>query len=101
MLPLSKSVRTLAVIGPLADHRRAMLGNWAVAGREEDAITPLEGLKAALGDQTRLIVAKGADIETAARNAKAWISGAIAAADRFTVGHGHGPIHHFYGINPA
>lgn len=46
-------------------------------------------------------LAKGADIETAARNAKTWISGAIAAADRFTVGHGHGPIHHFYGINPA
>ena len=63
-MPLSKSVRTLAVIGPLADHRRAMLGNWAVAGREEDAITPLEGLKAALGDKTRLIVAKGADIDS-------------------------------------
>ena len=33
VLPLSKSVRTLAVSGPLADHRRAILGNWAVAGR--------------------------------------------------------------------
>ncbi|HEY1033535.1 MAG TPA: glycoside hydrolase family 3 N-terminal domain-containing protein [Pseudoxanthomonas sp.] len=64
VLPLSKSVRTLAVIGPLADHRRAMLGNWAVAGREEDAITPLEGLKAALGDKTRIVVAKGADIDS-------------------------------------
>lgn len=63
VLPLSKSVRTLAVIGPLADHRRAMLGNWAVAGREEDAVTPVEGLKAALGGETRLIVAKGAEIE--------------------------------------
>lgn len=63
VLPLSKSVRTLAVIGPLADHRRAMLGNWAVAGREEDAVTPVEGLKAALGTGTRLIVAKGAEIE--------------------------------------
>ena len=64
VLPLAKSVRTLAVIGPLADHRRAMLGNWAVAGREEDAVTPLEGLKAALGDRTRLVVAKGADIDS-------------------------------------
>lgn len=64
VLPLSKSVRTLAVIGPLADHRRAMLGNWAVAGREEDAITPLEGLKSALGDKTRIVVAKGADIDS-------------------------------------
>jgi len=41
-------------------------------------------------------LAKGDDLETAVRNAKAWVSGAIAAADRLDVGHGHGPIHHFY-----
>jgi hydroxymethylpyrimidine/phosphomethylpyrimidine kinase len=41
-------------------------------------------------------LAKGADMETAVRNAKAWVSAAIAAADRFSVGHGHGPIHHFH-----
>ena len=41
-------------------------------------------------------LAKGAELETAVRNAKAFVSAAIAAADRFTVGHGHGPIHHFY-----
>ena len=43
-------------------------------------------------------LAKGADMETAVRNAKAWISAAIAAADRFSVGYGHGPIHHFHGF---
>ena len=41
-------------------------------------------------------LAKGDEMETAVRNAKAWISAAIAAADHFTVGHGHGPIHHFH-----
>jgi hydroxymethylpyrimidine/phosphomethylpyrimidine kinase len=41
-------------------------------------------------------LAKGDDMETAVRNAKKWISAAIAAADRFTVGHGHGPVHHFH-----
>jgi hydroxymethylpyrimidine/phosphomethylpyrimidine kinase len=41
-------------------------------------------------------LAKGADLPTAVRNAKSWISAAIAQADRFTVGHGHGPIHHFH-----
>ena len=41
-------------------------------------------------------LAKGADMETAVRNAKVWVSEAIAAADRFAVGHGHGPIHHFH-----
>jgi hydroxymethylpyrimidine/phosphomethylpyrimidine kinase len=41
-------------------------------------------------------LAKGEDMETAVRNAKAWVSAAIAAADRFAVGHGYGPIHHFH-----
>ena len=43
-------------------------------------------------------LAKGADMETAVRQAKAWVSAAIAAADRLGVGHGHGPIHHFHGF---
>jgi hydroxymethylpyrimidine/phosphomethylpyrimidine kinase len=41
-------------------------------------------------------LAKGEDLERAVRNAKAWVSAAIAAADRFSVGRGHGPIHHFH-----
>ena len=41
-------------------------------------------------------LAKGADLETAVRNAKSFVSAAIASADRFAVGHGHGPIHHFH-----
>jgi hydroxymethylpyrimidine/phosphomethylpyrimidine kinase len=41
-------------------------------------------------------LAKGEELETAIRYAKAWISAAIAAADRFSVGHGHGPVHHFH-----
>jgi hydroxymethylpyrimidine/phosphomethylpyrimidine kinase len=41
-------------------------------------------------------LAKGEDLATAARNAKTFISSALAAADRFSVGHGHGPVHHFH-----
>jgi len=41
-------------------------------------------------------LAKGEEMTTAVRNAKTWVSAAIAAADRFSVGHGHGPIHHFH-----
>lgn len=41
-------------------------------------------------------LAKGEDLETAVRTAKAWISAAIAAADRLDVGRGHGPVHHFH-----
>jgi hydroxymethylpyrimidine/phosphomethylpyrimidine kinase len=43
-------------------------------------------------------LAKGEELEAAVRAAKAWVSAAIAAADRLGVGHGHGPIHHFHGF---
>ena len=43
-------------------------------------------------------LAKGDDLETVVRNAKAWITKAIAAADDLGVGHGNGPIHHFHGF---
>ncbi len=42
---------------------------------------------------------KGNDLETAVRNAKTYVSAAIAAADQLGVGRGHGPIHHFHGFD--
>ncbi|MEQ4618288.1 MAG: bifunctional hydroxymethylpyrimidine kinase/phosphomethylpyrimidine kinase [Corticimicrobacter sp.] len=36
------------------------------------------------------------DVPAAARRAKDYISQAIAHADELQVGHGHGPVHHFY-----
>ena len=42
---------------------------------------------------------KGDDLETAVGKAKAYISAAIAAADRLGVGQGHGPIHHFHAFD--
>jgi hydroxymethylpyrimidine/phosphomethylpyrimidine kinase len=44
-------------------------------------------------------LAKGDDMETAVRGAKAYITAAIAAADRLGVGHGHGPIHHLHRLD--
>ena len=41
-------------------------------------------------------LAKGKNLEAAVRDAKVYITAAIAAADRLDVGHGHGPVHHFY-----
>jgi hydroxymethylpyrimidine/phosphomethylpyrimidine kinase len=41
-------------------------------------------------------LAKGEAMEAAVRNAKAFVSAAIAAGDRLDVGHGHGPVHHFH-----
>ncbi|HHP7233252.1 MAG TPA: bifunctional hydroxymethylpyrimidine kinase/phosphomethylpyrimidine kinase [Desulfobacterales bacterium] len=41
-------------------------------------------------------LACGADIETAVRDAKAFITGAIKAGAAYRLGHGHGPVHHFH-----
>lgn len=41
-------------------------------------------------------LAKGLDLVAAAREAKVYVTAAIAAADRLTVGHGHGPLNHFW-----
>ncbi len=40
-------------------------------------------------------LAKGMPLTEAVREAKAYVTAAIAAADRLTVGSGHGPVHHF------
>ena len=61
VLPLGKSLRTLAVIGPLADDGGTMIGNWAGRGRPEDAVTPLRGLREALGEGVRVLHARGTD----------------------------------------
>jgi hydroxymethylpyrimidine/phosphomethylpyrimidine kinase len=44
-------------------------------------------------------LAKGRDLITAVQEAKAYVTAAIAAADQLTVGHGHGPLHHFHAFH--
>ena len=61
ILPLKKS-GTIAVVGPLADSRRNMLGTWSVSGEWEKAVTVLEGIKSVAGAGTKIIHAKGANI---------------------------------------
>ncbi|MCC6888582.1 MAG: bifunctional hydroxymethylpyrimidine kinase/phosphomethylpyrimidine kinase [Hyphomicrobiales bacterium] len=41
-------------------------------------------------------LARGLDLATAAREAKVYVSEAIAAAARIAVGSGNGPVHHFH-----
>jgi hydroxymethylpyrimidine/phosphomethylpyrimidine kinase len=41
-------------------------------------------------------LAKGLPLNEAVREAKAYVTAAIAAADRLNVGYGRGPLHHFF-----
>jgi beta-glucosidase len=62
LLPLGKSMRKLAVIGPLADARREMIGSWSAAGDWRRAVTVLEGIKAAVDPSTQVVYARGCPI---------------------------------------
>ena len=51
VLPLAADrLRTVAVIGPLADSQQVPLGPWSVPGRAADVVSVLAGLRAALPD---------------------------------------------------
>src|SRR5438477_8505976 len=61
LLPLGSRVRTVAVIGPLADDKVAALGSWPGRGDPRDAVTPLEGIKPRAGS-VNVLYAKGCGI---------------------------------------
>jgi beta-glucosidase len=61
-LPLSRSVRSIAVIGPLADNQVDLMGSWTGDGRKEDVVTLLAGIRAQVSGRT--IFAKGCDINS-------------------------------------
>src|SRR5580698_2828740 len=62
VLLLSPKIKRLAIIGPLAAAPGEMLGSWASAGKPEDVVSILEGLKAAL-PQCQIDHAAGVDID--------------------------------------
>jgi beta-glucosidase len=64
VLPLRKDLRTIAVIGPLADDSASVLGGWAAAGRPADAVTVLGGIRRTLGRTTRVLYARGAPVDS-------------------------------------
>src|SRR5436305_5900858 len=49
LLPIGQRVRTIAVIGPLADDKASALGSWPGRGDPQVAVTPLAGSKARAG----------------------------------------------------
>ncbi len=59
-LPLSKRLKTLAVIGPNADDVAVLLGNYN--GVPTAPVTPLEGIRNKLGSGTKVLYARGSDV---------------------------------------
>ncbi|UII20692.1 beta-glucosidase BglX [Fulvivirga ligni] len=55
ILPLSEKVKTIAVIGPLANAPHEQLGTWVFDGDKSHSITPLRALHDQLGQKVKII----------------------------------------------
>jgi beta-glucosidase len=57
LLPLSKNLDSIAVVGPDADDLSALVGNYS--GTPAEPVTPLEGIRKKLSPSTRLYCGQG------------------------------------------
>ena len=65
--------------------------------RSERLDTPnTHGTGCTLSSALAAFLARGERLDDAATHAKEYIAGAIAAGAAYRIGHGHGPVHHFY-----
>jgi beta-glucosidase len=62
LLPLSKSLRSLAVIGPNADDSRNQLGDYVPTTIPQHVVTILEGIKQMVSPGTKVTYVKGCNV---------------------------------------
>jgi beta-glucosidase len=61
-LPLKKDLKTIAVIGPDADNAWRLLGDYSPSVVPHKMIDILDGIKAAVSPQTKVLYAHGCDV---------------------------------------
>jgi len=60
-LPLKKS-GTIAVVGPLANYGKDMMGTWSVGGMADHGVSVVKGLTDAAGSNASIVYARGANL---------------------------------------
>ena len=64
LLPLARSAyKHIAVVGPLGDSNRDIIGSWAFQFDPAEAVSPLDGLRSRLGGSAQVDFAPGAQIK--------------------------------------
>lgn len=58
-LPFTDKIKTLAVIGPMADAPYEQMGTWVFDGEKEHTQTPLTAIKEMYGNKVKVIFEKG------------------------------------------
>jgi beta-glucosidase len=62
LLPLARTLHSLAVIGPLADSKPDTMGSWSLAGSVDPTITVCAGLRQKLAAAVNVSCAEGVEI---------------------------------------
>ncbi len=86
LLPLSKEIGSIAVIGPNADDLMVLLGNYN--GTPAQAVTPLEGIRRAVSSKTAVYTAKGCPIADRVPNLSIVPSACLRPANADGLQHG-------------
>jgi beta-glucosidase len=82
VLPIRSGIRTVALIGPLADSQPDMLGTWSAKGNREDVVTLRAALESrAKRDGFTLLYAKGTEIRGTSDSGFAQAAEVAAQAD--------------------
>jgi beta-glucosidase len=68
LLPLSKNLKTIAVIGPLAKSNTDMMGFWSVKWDDDHLVSLYEGLENKVGKSTKLLYAEGCDVSDTSKS---------------------------------
>jgi beta-glucosidase len=79
LLPLPKSGKKIALIGPFAAGQHDLVGPWVVYGTDEKAVDLATGVRAAVADKNNIIIAEGSDVE---KSIAGGIEAAVAAAQQ-------------------
>ncbi|WP_233565273.1 beta-glucosidase BglX [Aquimarina sp. AD10] len=68
ILPLKKNIKSIAVIGALADDKDTPIGSWRAMATENSAVSLLEGIKSAVGKDVKISHAKGVAVGVGQRS---------------------------------
>ncbi|WP_299434764.1 beta-glucosidase BglX [uncultured Aquimarina sp.] len=68
VLPLKKDIKSIAVIGALADDKDTPIGSWRGMATPNSAVSLLEGIKSAVNESVKIATAKGVEVGVGERS---------------------------------
>ena len=82
-LPLTDKVKSVAIVGPMADAKHDQMGTWVFDGEKEHTVTPLAAIKELVGNKVNVVYEPG--LTYSRDNNKAGIAKAVNAARKADV----------------